>query len=413
MSYQVEMSVIPHQEALRERVLYCQEIMPNITSFLTHDEKKTFSRANKAIHCSVANAELNRQNMRLEGDQKSGGMMSYSDSRAWHSALGASSVAKERFGASDASIRRPNISQLSLSDSEPDAPIDNARLAENVRNFPHLKNLKLAFCRKINGAGLAPLADLHDLEILDLSNCEMISDAGLPYLAQLSKLQCLNLSFCPRIRGIGLNYLANLHELKELNLENCFQASDGDLAFLANLKKLQKLNLSECEKLTNACLRYLSNLHELQELDLTAINIGSGGCKLKYLQKLQNLRLARCGITDTDLEYLANLNDLIILNLRECTKVTGSGLAHLARLRELNLTGCTQLTGNDLSQLHLPELKWLDLTNCRQITDEILARLPYFPNLERIDLSGCAVTNAGCEELKQRYPELEIVNMMM
>lgn len=98
-------------------------------------------------------------------------------------------------------------------------------------------------------------------------------------------------------------------------------------------------------------------------------------------------------MTDAVLERLAGLDFVTLLHLEGSQRVTGAGLVHLARmprLERLNLTGCS-ITDNDLSILRqLPGLREFYLYHHSGISDAGLANLAFCTLLERVDLLGCA-----------------------
>jgi hypothetical protein len=123
-----------------------------------------------------------------------------------------------------------------------------ARLA----GLPQLRLLDLCGCRRITDAALAEIGRLTQLQNLDLSKCEHISDEGLRHLAGLTQLQWLDLSGCPQITDAGLASLAALVRLQSLDLAGCHQITDAGLAQLQALPRLQKLFISRCPRVTEA-----------------------------------------------------------------------------------------------------------------------------------------------------------------
>ena len=53
-------------------------------------------------------------------------------------------------------------------------------------------------------------------------------------------------------------------------------------------------------------------------------------------------------------------------------------------------------------------LTLLDLRGCREVTDRGIASLPHLPNLKDIRLGGTGVTEQGVQELRRRYPGIEV-----
>jgi F-box and leucine-rich repeat protein 14 len=67
------------------------------------------------------------------------------------------------------------------------------------------------------------------LRCLDLGNCN-ITDAGLQsVVAQLQQLQHLNLSRCSKITVVGLQSIVALQPLQHLDLSSCSKITDVGL----------------------------------------------------------------------------------------------------------------------------------------------------------------------------------------
>lgn len=96
-------------------------------------------------------------------------------------------------------------------------------------------------------------------------------------------------------------------------------------------------------------------------------------------------------MTDTVLERLAELDLVTSLHLDGSQRVTDAGLRHLARLQRLerlDLSGCG-ITDQGLRVLrHLPQLREFHMHHHAGISDEGLANLALCERLERVDLLG-------------------------
>jgi len=97
-------------------------------------------------------------------------------------------------------------------ESHPDAPrVTDATLAEIVRQHPQstmsIRRLALKGAQ-ITDAALAELPEKFDfLELLDLTNCKGITDAGLEHLKRMTTLETLILSGCDGVTKNGVNGL--------------------------------------------------------------------------------------------------------------------------------------------------------------------------------------------------------------
>jgi hypothetical protein len=101
-------------------------------------------------------------------------------------------------------------------------------------------------------------------------------------------------------------------------------------------------------------------------------------------------------MTDSALERLAELDLVTALDLEGSGRVTDEGMKHLAgmsRLERLNLTGC-DITDKGLGALRqIPALREFYLYHHGGVTDAGLANLAFSDRLERVDLLGCTAGN--------------------
>ncbi len=93
---------------------------------------------------------------------------------------------------------------------------------------------------KIQGSGLAHLADLVQLCKLNLNKCP-VSDKGLASMPRMAKMRVLNLSQT-EIEGPGLAHLAGMDDLEELDLGSTIVNNAG-LEHLPAAKRLRWVNV--------------------------------------------------------------------------------------------------------------------------------------------------------------------------
>jgi Leucine-rich repeat (LRR) protein len=112
------------------------------------------------------------------------------------------------------------------------------------------------FNRECENDWLTVAATVPSLRHLIVEACPLISDAGLAHVASLSQLQLLNLSLC-EITDAGLAHVSSLTQLQSLNLSDCSLMTVAGLAHVSTLSQLQSLNLSRCRLITDAGLAHL------------------------------------------------------------------------------------------------------------------------------------------------------------
>jgi len=109
-----------------------------------------------------------------------------------------------------------------------------------------LKSLNLMGAKLTDG-GLKAIAELENLEQLNLHGCEKIEGPGLQLLVQLKHLKELDLGHVlgePGIRDDGFGHLAMMTSLEELSQRHCSEFSPNSLYRLKGLKNLKTINLS-------------------------------------------------------------------------------------------------------------------------------------------------------------------------
>ena len=124
------------------------------------------------------------------------------------------------------------------------------------------------------GASLSDeiLANLKELESLNVSRCPRITGHGLYKLAALKKLRSLDVSYCPEIDDCGLEALADYFpSLQWLNITGCKHASANGLRELRNLKHLETLVASDCD-LTDPAIGEIAGVSTLKSLNLAGNN---------------------------------------------------------------------------------------------------------------------------------------------
>lgn len=117
-------------------------------------------------------------------------------------------------------------------------------------------------------------------------------------------------------------------------------------------------------------------------------------------------------MTDAVMKRVAQLDDLIRLDLGGSKRLTDAGLTHLARLprlQRLDLSGCA-VSDRGLQVLReLPNLRSFHLHWHRAVSDAGLANLAFCDNLERVDLLGSPAGDGAIDALAGK-PRLRHLN---
>ena len=221
-------------------------------------------------------------------------------------------------------------------DHRKDDPYD-AAFFEHVGHLSTLESLNI-ISTKFNDDWMPPLGKLTNLKVLRFTNNGKLTDAGMAQLAGLTKLE--NFSFVgtqmtgkayARFEGFtkltrvshrgsliddeGLRQLCDhLPNLESLSLAHA-KFTDAGAPHLAKLTKLKGLELGT-SKATPQALTHIAKL-PLEYLQLgEGFESGAAIAFIKDIATLRRLTLTNAqGITDTDLQGLAGLTQLIHLEI--------------------------------------------------------------------------------------------------
>jgi internalin A len=136
-------------------------------------------------------------------------------------------------------------------------------------------------------------------------------------------------------------------------------------------------------------LKDVASFTKLRKLQLSSSKITGTGLKhLAFLKDLEELELFHCPIDDAGARELAALQSLKMLNI-SATKITPVGLKELAplsRLEELRFEGTFGDSAAFVIAANLKQLK--KLTFGQEVTDSGVAELAKMPNLRSVGFPG-------------------------
>lgn len=233
--------------------------------------------------------------------------------------------------------------------------------------------------------------------------------------------------------------LDHLHQLQTVDATHC---SDYDA-----LMQLQQRR-PECHVLYRVSIGEARCSSQDTEILLTDASAAALEQALPVLPKLETVTLEGAlpsaeellhlleSFPSVSFRYTLNLggrdvsSDVSALDLSG-TSVTFAELKQalplLSRATEVNLLDCT-LTDGELKELagSYPEIFFLctmdfagkpcrtdsteiDITNCPATVEEVEALLPFFPNLNWLDMSWCGIPDEEMDALNRRYPDIKIL----
>uniref|UniRef100_A0A7E4W347 F-box domain-containing protein n=1 Tax=Panagrellus redivivus TaxID=6233 RepID=A0A7E4W347_PANRE len=150
----------------------------------------------------------------------------------------------------------PNLEYLCLSNCR---EITDRSLVALSQSCTKLKDLELALCSNLTDVGFMQLAKTcHDLERMDLEDCNQITDltlhslnVGCPHISSLS------LSHCELLTDTGLAELCGSHFdiIQVLELDNCPLITDAAFEFMKPLRTLERIDLYDCQQISKDAIR--------------------------------------------------------------------------------------------------------------------------------------------------------------
>jgi internalin A len=303
-------------------------------------------------------------------------------------------------------IKRLDLSLTYVSDSG----------AEKLKALDQLEELNLTAAEFITDAAMAFLRGNRRLTRLNLRGTD-VTDTSLAYIGELSALKSLDISFT-QISDVGLEHLASLAQLEELNLggNKISGASLHVLKLLPKLKKLsfygiQRRNAGWCwaPVVTDLEMDTISLLGGLEDLNI-GFGVALGTPRPDDLGPADGEAECRIAggtrVTDLGLSKLTALKKLRVLDLSGAP-ITGGGVKALAALPNLQRLSLWNVKGLDdaaaASLEGLRSLTSLDLSNTA-VGDDTLARLAKLPNLRRLYVDETKITGAALAAFHTQHP---------
>ena len=137
-----------------------------------------------------------------------------------------------------------------------------------LAGLENLQSLDLSYA-EITGEGLRLLADLPKLHTLDLEGCSELSDQGIEVLSRMEHVRTLSssLRMGGGITDRGWQQLAQMQNLQSLDLTEHKSLADVGVQSRDRMRNLRSLDLSGSESLTDAGVQSLAQMPNLQSLD--------------------------------------------------------------------------------------------------------------------------------------------------
>jgi ubiquitin-protein ligase len=322
------------------------------------------------------------------------------------------------------------ISLKSDSCANPNYISDNLiiQVALNIKGS--LKEISLEGCTSISDDAVIALANhCQSIQALNIRGCKSITDKAVGNVADLPQLQRLDLSCCPVLTSLSFKYIASkcVH-LTHLNASFC----DFQNSFISHLNTfgsswLKCLDLSGLRILPEAWCRAINRmvLSQLEEIKLEGCSDLTDQCINVLAPRAPHLKrvfLVECtSLTDTAMFSLAqSCQKLEVVNIKQCVKLSSRSLTYFGSfftgLQELHAQGCEKLF-SDLSQLQyflqntgasLRKLSF-DSTSVDDEAASIVAT--HCKQLASISLSFTRISSRAVAALVRTNLSLEVVDL--
>ena len=303
-----------------------------------------------------------------------------------------------------------------------------------VASLPKLSSLKTLAFGRTSGVTNAVLSVLPpSLESVDLTRCQLVSDAGvLSLVARCPRLTSVTLFGCSRVTDASAAALAAL-SLEVLSFARCPCVTDKSLVPILsggssssssrNKETLRSLCLSRCRRLGAESLACLVALESLTTLDLTSVAGFSEAGLVELFARLPALRvvyLSDCAcVTDRVINSLAltslSANTLERIYLSGQVQLTddsvGNLLTRCLSLRVLNMSKCALVSHRAFAGDVTPTLSSLNLSGCVRLTEETLAVIAALPSLVNLEMANCSGMVRGLSSVADACRSLELLDL--
>ncbi|KAH3763948.1 leucine Rich Repeat family protein [Pelomyxa schiedti] len=290
-------------------------------------------------------------------------------------------------------------------------------LGEIVRQSKALRSLCLNHCAEVNDTAVKDaLLRLPGLLTLGLYACYQISDATVVELPQTSTmLTSLSLGYCQYLTDVAAQSLAQMPQLNDLDISYCSGISNEGVALiLGSLRQLVSLSLEGLIGITPQTLANIAFHRSLTKLNLNDVGIEDVAMNtiIRGCPGITDLYLANSNLTDASVTFFPAFGKLSTLSLRRSSSVTDTSICPLADgcplLRSLDLDGLPVTNRSMFKIASSQQLTSLNISFCREVTmDGVLLVATSVPTLRHLTMFGCTTINPN--HILQRAPHIESI----
>lgn len=154
--------------------------------------------------------------------------------------------------------------------------------------------------------------------------------------------------------------------------------NDSDLEYLAQRVSVTELDLGDNSNITDDGMRHVADIQRLEHLSLIRTEVTDKGMRHLRRLRLTYIALWHTQVGDMSLGYIAEMETMKQLQLKDCKNITDNGVAKLSKLEHLwmvNLGGCVQITDKSVNTLSkMPSVSFIQVFDCPKVTDAAISR---------------------------------------
>jgi len=285
-----------------------------------------------------------------------------------------------------------------------DAIAETGIVVNLISRCSQLSEISITSRDDISDLILALSTSCHQLKHLDVKYCQPLTYTDLSDLSTgCNKLETINLEGTGCLNGDG-----DTHEMEGSNKCHCGHSLSFSILF-GEFSHLTDLNLFLCRNLHSKGLEFIATYCEnLERLNIDEINYLSDECVNRFIdlrgQKIKQLWIDGESLSDESFENFEKMENLELLSISFSDNMGARGLSSISRLAKLEwlkLRRGADLEPVDFVQAFslgkLENLIHLDLSECSKIDDAgIISVAKHCPNLGTLCLNWCwEITDIG------------------
>eukprot|EP00184_Porphyridium_aerugineum_P008579 CAMPEP_0184691910 /NCGR_PEP_ID=MMETSP0313-20130426/607_1 /TAXON_ID=2792 /ORGANISM="Porphyridium aerugineum, Strain SAG 1380-2" /LENGTH=1354 /DNA_ID=CAMNT_0027149689 /DNA_START=35 /DNA_END=4099 /DNA_ORIENTATION=- len=204
----------------------------------------------------------------------------------------------------------------------------NDTTSQLLSRCPNLCSLTLSKGWKLKDSALVSLTRCRNVQTLQASACEFLTDEGVTKLAtNCTKLQDIIFPRCSGVTDASIRLFGRYcHKLRHVSFSGCRSITDETLISLSSCSYLESINVSKCTNLTDYGFVALVN-----------------GCR-----RLHTVNVSWCSqLTDVTVQALSVLKNLKSVTMNNCHRIHGYALRDVlencSELEVLSAYGCRYL----------------------------------------------------------------------